>query len=234
MLFPVIEVVPCENIELTALIERLDEFDIAIFVSPNAAHQGLHAITTRRTFPAKLRVAAIGRATMRELERYGVRQVIAPARFDSEALLDMPEMREVAGAKIVVFRAQGGREMLGQTLTARGAIVHYAQCYSRRQPQTDAAPLIAAWARGEVHAVTATSSEGVRNLRSMLGERGYALLGQTPLFVSHPRIAASARELGLAQVVTTGQGDEGLLEGLVQWFGRDPAQRAVYSAHATD
>ena len=234
MLFPVIEVVRCDDAALVALIERLDEFDIAIFVSPNAAHQGMRSIAERRTFPAKLRVAAIGRATMRELEGHGVCQVIVPARFDSEALLDMPEMREVAGAKIVVFRAQGGREMLGQTLTARGASVHYAQCYSRRQPQTDAAPLIEAWAHGEVHAVTATSSEGVRNLHAMLGERGCALLGQTPLFATHPRIAASARELGLAQVITTGQGDAGLLEGLVQWFGRDPAQHAVYSAHVTD
>jgi uroporphyrinogen-III synthase len=43
-------------------------------------------------------------------------------------------------------------------------------------------------------------------------------LRQTPLFVPHARIAATARELDLAGVVLTAQGDDGLSEGLKQWF----------------
>jgi uroporphyrinogen-III synthase len=118
----------------------------------------------------------------------------------------------------VIFRGAGGRELLGETLTARGAKVEYAECYRRVQPRLDPAPLIAAWQRGELHALTATSSQGVRNLFAMLGNVGRPLVTEVPWFVPHPRIEQVARELGVSQVVLTDQADEGLLAGLTTWF----------------
>ena len=108
--FPTIEIVAVEDQRsLTALIARLDEFDIAIFISPNAANQAMKLIKAQRELPPHLKLATIGRGGVRELEHYGVVDVIAPTRFDSEALLDMPEMRDVAGRRIVIFRGEGGR-----------------------------------------------------------------------------------------------------------------------------
>ena len=63
-----------------------------------------------------------------------------------------------------------------------------------------------------------TSSEGLRNLLEMLGERGRDYALRTPLFVPHPRIAETANELGVRKVVVTGPGDEGLLTGLSASF----------------
>jgi uroporphyrinogen-III synthase len=165
-----------------------------------------------------LRFAAVGRASVRELDNFGVTGVVAPARFDSEALLAMPEMNNVAGKRVVILRGDGGRELVADTLAARGARVEYAECYRRGRPRGDAAPLIDAWARDELDAITVTSSEGLRNLFDMVGARGQAWLRKTPLFVPHARIAAAARELDLAGVVVTAQGDDGLMEGLQQWF----------------
>ena len=155
---------------------------------------------------------------MRELANFGVTAVTAPARFDSEALLALPEMQVVAGKRMIIFRGVGGRELLGEALTARGAVVEYAECYRRVLPRADPAPLLKAWERNEVHAVIVTSSEGLRNLHELVGAPGRPWLQKTPLFVPHPRIAAAARELNLDAVVQTAQGDDGLMQGLQLWF----------------
>ena len=218
ILFPVIEIAEIEDQQpLLALIDRLDDFDWAIFVSPNAVSRALRLINARRELPARLRFAAVGHGSVRELNQCGVREVTAPARFDSEALLDLPQMREVGGKRIVIFRGVGGRELLGDTLAARGAGIEYAACYRRVRPRRDAARLLEAWARDQLHAITVTSSEGLHNLVALAGATGRSPLRQTPLFVPHPRIAETARELGLATVVVTAQGDDGIMHGLQQW-----------------
>ena len=219
LLFPVIEIVDIDDMEpLLALIGRLDAFDWALFVSPNAVRKAFNLINARRALQPRLRFAAVGRGTVRELNECGVSEVVAPARFDSEALLELPEMHDVAGKRIVIFRGDSGRELLGDALAARGAAIEYAACYRRARPHSDAAPLLDAWARDELHAVTATSSEGVQNLLVMVGAAGQLPLCKTPLFVPHPRIAATARELGLTAVVVTAQGDDGIVAGLQSWF----------------
>jgi uroporphyrinogen-III synthase len=224
ILFPALEIAAlADAATLDAVIDRLDDFDWAVFVSPNAASMAMGRIRVRRAWPARLRAAAIGRGTTRELARSGVEIVVAPSeRFDTEALLAQPELQAVAGQHVVIFRGDGGRELLGDTLAARGARVEYAECYRRVRPAVDPqqlARLLARWERGEVHAVTAASAETLRNLCEMVGISGEALLRATPLFVPHERIAQAARELGIPTVVTAGPGEDGLLDGLASWFG---------------
>ncbi len=219
LLFPAIEIADIDNArQLDALIDRLDEFDRAIFVSPNAVYKAMSLIKARRALPPRLKFAAVGRSSVRELEKFGIVEVAAPVQFDSEALLALPEFSNVAGQHVVIFRGTGGRELIGDTLAARGASVDYAECYRRLRPRADAAPLLEAWERSELHAVTVTSSEGLRNFCALIGVHGRPWLQQTPLFVPHPRIAAAARELNLMAVVQTAQGDDGLMAGLQQWF----------------
>ena len=220
IVFPAIEIADMPDLKpLIALIDRLDAFDLAVFISPSAVNKALNLIRARREWPARLAAAAVGRGSAKELARYGIGRVIAPEkRFDSEALLALPEMGAVAGKRVVIFRGDGGRELLGDTLAARGASVEYAECYRRVKPGADAAALLRAWGRNEVAAVTITSSEGLRNLFEAIGKLGQAWLKKTPVFVTHPRMAETARELGIVTVVVTGQGDEGIVAGLAQWF----------------
>lgn len=222
--FPVIEILEVEDLRpLLEIIGRLQEFRLAIFISPNAVDKAMNLVAARRALPPELKIAAVGQGSARELRRRGVPEVIAPqGRFDSEALLALPELAQVAGWRVVIFRGEGGRELLGDILKLRGAEVTYAECYRRGRPGADAAALLRAWARDEVHAVTVTTSEGLHNLFDMLGKLGQQWLKKTPLFAPHPRIAQAARELGIATVITTGPGDEGLFAGLRDYFAGRP------------
>lgn len=220
IVFPALEIVDAGNRRLLdAVIDRLEQFDLAIFISPTAVNRALNLIHARRKLPAALRVAAIGKGSARELHRFRVGNVLTPeGRFDSEALLGLPELSDVRDKAVVIFRGEGGRELLGSTLTERGAKVEYAECYRRVRPNGDSQQLLKGWARGEIDGIAVTSAEALRNLFDMVGTLGRHWLRKTPLFVPHERIAAVARELGIAPVIVTPAGDQGLLEGMLQYF----------------
>jgi uroporphyrinogen-III synthase len=216
IVFPVLEILDLEDTRgLVAAADRLDQYDLAVFISPNAVDKAMNVIRARGDWPPRLRAATIGRASEKALARHGVAEVIAPTgRFDSEALLALPALAGVQGWRVAVFRGDGGRELLGDTLRVRGATVDYVECYRRVRPNADVEPLLKRWARGEIDAVTVSSSEGLRNLYDMLGKLGQAWLKRTPLFAPHARIAESARALGCDRVFETGPADEGIFAGL--------------------
>jgi uroporphyrinogen-III synthase len=224
ILFPALEIAPPEDpVAVARVIARLDEFDFAIFISPNAVQRALPLIRARGALPPGLRLVAVGEGTARALAAAGEGTVLAPAgRFDSEALLALPELQAVAGRRILIFRGAGGRELLGDTLRARGAHLEYAECYRRVRPQADPGGLIARWRRGEVQVVTATSVETLRNLHDMLGEAGRALLLDTPIVVAGERQAAACRELGFrhAPLLAASARDDALLAALSAWRAR--------------
>ena len=222
---PAIEILPPDDTaKLDAVIDRLEEFDIAIFISPTAVAKADAAVRARRDWPMRLRYAAIGSATAAALRRIGVADVMAPrGRSDSEALAALPELGEVIGRRIVIFRGHGGREALREALVARGAQVEYAECYRRALPRADAGPLTDRWSHGGIDAVSVTSAEGLVNLFALLGAAGNsgpALLRATPVFVPHPRVGEAARNLGVEQVVVTGAGDQALADALVSFFAK--------------
>ncbi|WP_293008634.1 uroporphyrinogen-III synthase [Nitrosomonas sp.] len=221
ILLPVLEIADIANITpLINLIKRLDEFDWAVFVSPNAVTKSMDLITKQRTFPPHLKIAAVGKSTADTLRGYGINEVLIPIEcFDSEGLLKSRELQSMGGKRVVIFRGNGGRTLLGDTLVQRGAYIEYAECYLRRKPDIDNAPLLAAWSQGEIHAVIITSSEGLHNLFDIIGKLGQQLLKVTPVFTAHERIAQVAKELGLEKIVKVPcAGDEGLLRGLHIYF----------------
>jgi len=203
-------------IEIERLPERplpsLEELDLAVFVSPTAVDCAFERIRH-----ADIALAAVGSGTRRALQALGARRVLAPEDgADSEALLALPELHDVAGKRILIVRGEGGRELLAETLVARGARTEYLECYRRVLPHGDMAPLIAAWDRGEVDAVTVSSSASLDNLITLLG---VPRLAAKPVFVNHARVAERAREAGISELIVAGSGDEETAEALVAYFG---------------
>jgi uroporphyrinogen-III synthase len=223
ILFPAIEILPPENpASVYEIIGRLDEFQMAVFVSPTAALRGHAMVSARRNWPAALRVAAIGEGTATALRECGVREVISPSgeEADSEALAALAELRDLQDRSVVVFRGQTGREWLRGSLEKRGARVEYAACYRRARPSTDAGELLARWQAGGVEAVSITSSEGLENLLAILGPTGGGYLRATPVFVPHPRIELAARDLGVREVIVTGPGIDRAVAEMASFFVR--------------
>src|SRR5690606_31962632 len=65
--------------------------------------------------------------------------------MNSETLLRAPELQQVAGEKIIIFRGCGGRGYMGEILRERGAQVSYCELYERKLPGTAKAQLMAAF-----------------------------------------------------------------------------------------
>lgn len=218
LIFPLLEILPAADpAPLAAVAPRLGEATLAIFISPNAVDHALPVLLHDRPWPAGVTPAAVGQGTIRALQAHGVTGGIAPReRFDSEALLALPALAAdaVSGRTVFIFRGDGGRELLADTLRARGANVECIPCYRRQGPSHGAEPLLAAWRAGRLDALTISSSEGLRYLVDLLDAEGQAHLRATPLFVPHARIAETAAGLGLARIILTEGADDGLLRGL--------------------
>jgi uroporphyrinogen-III synthase len=212
--FPTIEIRDADNpAGLDAALLKLADYAWAIFVSPNAVEK---TFARNPTWPATIRAAAVGPGTRAALEACGVRDVLVPAdRFDSESLLAMPGFAAAQGARCVIFRGNGGRELIATELAKRGAVVDIVECYRRvlpESPNVDA--LLARWKQNGIDAVTLTSSEGARNFATLLGASAKPCFARTPAFVPHARIAEAARQIGFVDIVTTGPADAGLLDAL--------------------
>ncbi len=231
--FPVLAIAaPRDDAPALALIARLAQYSLAIFISANAVERGLDLIESRLgALPPQLRIAAVGAATARELRRRLGRDpdLVPQGRYDSEALLALPQLQTVAGSRIAIFRGEGGRELLADTLRERGAAVEYAEVYRRVPPLADGAALTAQLVRGEVDIVTVTSSEGLRNLLELAGDESGMRLRQLPLVVVSERTAALAHTLGFAQpaLVAREASDQGLVEAVAHWMSEranDPGE----------
>jgi len=218
LIFPLLEIAPASDPKsLTVAVHRLADYSLAVFISPNAVDYAVPAILASGAWPAALVPAAVGQGTVKALAALGISGCVAPTqRFDSEALLELPELaaERVSGRRVALFRGDGGRELLADTLRERGATVDCITCYRRSGPSGGLAPLLAAWREGRLDALTVSSSEGLRYLVDLLDDEGRAFLLRTPLFVPHFRIAENARALGLSNIILTDAADAGILAGL--------------------
>ncbi len=218
-LFPALAILPTVQREaLDAVLRQVERYDLHLFVSPTAVQFGLAALPYDAV--THLRAAAIGKGTAAALRAAGCTHVLAPeSGADSEHLLALPAFAALTGRRVLIFRGEGGRELIADTLRARGAEVDYAECYRRACPQADPAPLLQALAQQRIQAITAFSSETLDNLLALAEASGSARA--LPLFVPHARIAQHARALNFTQAIVTAPGEDGVLAGLVEYFGHD-------------
>mgnify|MGYP001579346203 CR=1 FL=1 len=221
---PTIEIVaPASTAALHAVLDRLPEFGFVIFISPNAVRQFLPLVHARGGMPSELRLAAVGQGTLRTLNDEGFDNVLAPlGRFDSEALLELLPSAFVAGKDILIVRGEGGHTLLGESLSARGARVAYAECYRRVPPRQPDAANLARLRRGEIDVLVITSIEGARNLCTLVGESGRARLLAAPAVVVSERLAQTCRELGFhAELCVAAQAsDAAIVATLHAWRTR--------------
>lgn len=216
---PVIEIAPpADPVGAAHAIERLGEYDVIVFVSPNAV-QAVFDLLRGRPWPARTRIAAVGRGSAEAIAARGWRVDIRPAReFNSEGLLTEEAFRDPDGLRVIIARGEDGRELLADTLRARGAVVDFAPVYRRVMP-AGAPEALARAAAAPVDAIVATSNEGLRNLWEAAGERLRPWLLARQLVVIARRGAELARTLGFTHParVAPEASDAGLLQALREW-----------------
>jgi uroporphyrinogen-III synthase len=224
ILFPTLEILPPVDADLPrSLLTR--PWDIIIFISRNAV-AGARDLAPDLQWLAGAQVAAVGKSTAKALQRLGHAPDLVPdERYDSESLLELPPLREVSGKRVLIVRGVGGRAHLGDTLSARGAAVAYAEVYRRVRPQVDAGLLMEDWHQS-LGFVTATSDEVLSNLLGMIPDAEQPWLKTLPLVVFSERGAGSAMELGFRVVaVAKAASDEAMVEALCRLHLNRPIPR---------
>ena len=213
--FPLIEFSPGR--ELPTLFDHLNalqEGDLVFALSQHAvefahAHLQQHA----HTWPIAPHYFAIGRTTALALHTVSGIDVRYPLdREISEVLLQLPELQTIAGKRALILRGNGGRELLGETLTARGADVTFCECYQRCAKYYDGAQEAMRWKARGVNTLVITSGEMLHQLWSLVLEwyRDYWLLRCRLLVVSE-RLANLARELGWQDILIAENADNDAL-----------------------
>ena len=177
---------------------------VAAFFDRGLASAGLDARAL-----AALRVAAIGPGTARSLAARGIRADLVPERFVAESLVDaFPEPEPGAGARVLLARAEQARDTLVEGLRARGYDLDVVAVYRTVTTQPDG-HAVERVRRGDVDAITFTSSSTVTNLCDALGR----VPDRQPLVVSiGPVTSATARARGLR---VDAEASEHTIDGLV-------------------
>ncbi len=204
-----------------AQLDLLQNYHLAIFISPNAVRYGLSAIAQHGGLPPGIKLATVGKgsATALEQELGHAPDIVPTDNYDSEALLAMPAMQQVKGQRLLIVRGEGGRGVLADTLRQRGAMVDYLEVYRRECPVADNTDR--AWLE-KTDIITITSSEALRNLVTLTAEAQRSQLLAKPLIVVSERTAALAQELGFRHpaLIAEHASDEAILQALIDWTHR--------------
>lgn len=169
--FPLIEFSPGQQLpQLADQLAALGESDLLFALSQHAvafAQSQLHQ--QDRKWPRLPDYFAIGRTTALALHTVSGQKILYPQdREISEVLLQLPELQNIAGKRALILRGNGGRELIGDTLTARGAEVTFCECYQRCAIHYDGAEEAMRWQAREVTMVVVTSGEMLQQLWSLI------------------------------------------------------------------
>jgi uroporphyrinogen-III synthase len=195
LLLPALEIEPVElDAEARARLAP-DAHDWTVFTSANAVEHGLGQLPA----PQCVRVAAIGRGTARALATRGVTVDAMPhAGADSEGLLAHPALAGLDGRRVLIVKGEGGRTLLREELSRRGARVATAEVYRRVAAHPDPALLdeLATACDAGCVVVAVTSRESLAALLEAAPAVRVPRLRAATLVVPGARVAAAARDLG--------------------------------------
>ena len=221
--FPVISISAATNTEnVLAQARTLASYDMAIFISRNAAIYGAALIRQTGGWPAATQIAAIGEGTAQQLHDLDIAaNITAKGTANTESLLSMPGMDAVTvkGKRILIFRGNGGKEKLASNLRKRGASVDYLECYERTRPVNNAEILSDLWQRKVMNGIILTSSEGLNNLYRMVKKEDLNHLNTTPLYVISSTMVELCDKLGykLTPILMPSAANEDVIQSVLKY-----------------
>lgn len=224
---PLLTIVPKNEDGLSnQMVQALQSADLAIFVSPNAIECTLRLIEKpwQDLSSHVIPIGVMGGSSMAALKNHGVGVESAPtsvilpqdnAHWDSEGLwLELQKLKwNWPDKKVLIFKGEGGRDWLAETLKHAGAQVEAISVY-KRVPLALDNPV---W--NDIHEMDfsqslwlLTSSEAVR----YLGQAKLPIDLATAI-CPHSNIADAAKQIGFGEVITCEPGDDALIAASQTW-----------------
>lgn len=186
------------------LLKTLEQSDIIIAVSQHAV-TSTHSLLTQQSisWPKHAIYLGVGQKTAHELSKVTQQIVNYPETSDSEHLLQLNELKAIAGKTITILRGNGGRELIRETLLSLGAHVLYCETYRREFIEIQDKHTFLKWKAHNINQVVITSQGQLEFLTSSTPKEFLPWLQQQQLFVPSQRIAARALQLGFSHVENT-------------------------------
>lgn len=212
---PLIEFAPGNQLEsLPNLLSSLNQQDLVFLLSQHAVNYADRTLRqSANHWPENVSYFAIGRTTGLQFHRASSLPVLYPQDGEtSEMLLNLPALQRIQGKKALVLRGNGGRELLGETLTGRGVDVTYCECYQRSPVHYDASEQSAQWQRAGIDTLVVTSGEMLQQLYQLVPDYyRHSWLLRCNLVVVSERLATLARQLGWSTIRVAGNADNDAL-----------------------
>lgn len=187
--------------------------DRIILTSPEGVRQAVALVGAEGLGDSPVIVPGPGTAAV--ARAVGLADVVSPARSgDSEAMLALPALRDVAGLRILILAADGGRRLLETSLRERGARVQRLHVYRRlRRPLPDE---LIRDISGAGHVTTLISSGGaLEAMQAGLSDAAWQNLLAGLILVPSARVAELARRAGAQWVINAdGADDESFCQAL--------------------
>ena len=205
-----------------AALSRLADYDLALFVSANAVRAA--AVILNGQWPVATVIGAVGAATRTavetELRPDPIVTVIAPEVDDesgSEAFWDAWQERGRTARRVLLLRAEDGREWLTQRFIKDGTTVDAVAVYSRRPHHLspdDLTRMQDAIDASVAPIVILSSSEAIAALDAQVGESAQAWLRTGTAISTHRRISAQLRDAGYSRVLDSTVDDDSIIATL--------------------
>lgn len=197
---PAIEIVPPESFDpLDGALKNLRGFDWLVVTSGNAV-RAIRERCAGLSIPdsefSHLKIAAIGAVTARTLREAGLVVAVTPKEYVAESLLEALADK-TDGARVLIARAAVARDVIPETLAARGARVDVVEAYRTIVPQESVTKLAEVFAGTPPDAATFTSSSTVMNFFHLLRAAGLERQPDAMLAISiGPITSQTLREHG--------------------------------------
>lgn len=204
---PLLSIEPVQEVEAVQAVKNLildfDQFQKVVFVSQNAVQE---AFTWLEDYwpqlPAGIEYFAIGKKTAQAVSQHNVDVVSGGIAMNSDELLNLPQLLDVWGQRVLIFRGQGGLPKLGEVLHERGAMVRYCELYLRLPPQGALAEVnrVAEEPTANEDIVPLFSGETLENLNNLLNNHQDQMKLRLTLVVPGKRVAHLAESFGFPRV----------------------------------
>ena len=207
---PMIRIAPPQDAgPLRRAAANAGEFDWIVFTSGNAVESFMNVLLEGPRDVRALKgplLCAVGTGTAERLARYGIKVDLIPAEFRAEAVVEAIASRgAVANARVLLPRADIGREVIADQLRDAGALVTDVIAYRTVLEDTtreDDPDIYGMLLQGRIDVVTFTSASAVRNFAKVFGaDQAADLLKNTVVASIGPVTADAAAQLGIAVTV---------------------------------